>query len=686
MLNFYTPLTSQVEALALPPESINSLSLASQLSLPLIHHLIPPTNPPMLPTCLAQHSTRPRRPHRRLTFSLPAAHVDRNSKAWRRSPRSRTPRRHTVARPLRLSPSAALSRPLTEQQLKSGVLDGTIPSAAWDTACTSHAGKLGDPFIPTTKLSSKVFALADGHPAPATHVAKLHHRLREPARTVDIVPALKGNSLLSGGKFAEAGYISICDGDEVNIYDGRTAKITISEEAVLRGWRCPHQNLWRVPLQANVTNLNQHTLLLDGPTGTESLNSLYAVPSSAAMVQHIKLFSRPNPSEAINNVYELPSIERAVRYLHGAAGFPTKATWLKSIRAGNYLTWPLITVKHVHKYFPESEETQKGHMRNQRQGVRSTKRALTTNISLLPAGGSEAVENFNDSPTQAGGAAQILRENFQFSQCDARGAAQIPAQPPSNLIEVTAIEKKKDVFIALYEPKATMFTDQTGRFPQQSSHGNNYQMILHDIDSNSTWVEPMKNRTEGEMILGRRRALAHMKVQGIIPSHQVLDNEISAAYRAEIQATGMTYQLVPPDDHRRNVAEKAIQTWKDHFVGVLSGTADTFPLHLWCQAIPQMERQLLLLRQSNSNPKISAYAQVYGQHDYDAAPFVPIGMETLVHEKPHRRRSFAEHCKKGYVLGTSFEHYRAWTIWMTDTRAQRVSGTVFHKHKYPHVA
>jgi len=45
-------------------------------------------------------------------------------------------------------------------------------------------------------------------------------------RTVDIVPALKGNSLLSGGKFAEAGYISICDGKEVNIYDDRTAKIT----------------------------------------------------------------------------------------------------------------------------------------------------------------------------------------------------------------------------------------------------------------------------------------------------------------------------------------------------------------------------------------------------------------------------------------------------------------------------
>ena len=33
----------------------------------------------------------------------------------------------------------------------------------------------------------------------------------------------------------------------------------------------------------------------------------------------------------------------------------------------------LVTVENVNKYFPEPEETQKGHMNHQRQGVRSTK-------------------------------------------------------------------------------------------------------------------------------------------------------------------------------------------------------------------------------------------------------------------------------------------------------------------------
>ena len=57
-------------------------------------------------------------------------------------------------------------------------------------------------------------------------------------------------------------------------------------------------------------------------------------------------------------------------------------------------------------------------------------------------------------------------------------------------------------------------------------------------------------------------------------------------------------------------------------------------------------------------------------------------METLVHGKPRRRKTFAEHCSKGYVLGTSFEYYRAWIMWMKETKATRISGTVFQKHKY----
>ena len=72
-----------------------------------------------------------------------------------------------------------------------------------------------------------------------------------------------------------------------------------------------------------------------------------------------------------------------------------------------------------------------------------------------------------------------------------------------------------------------MYTDHTGKFPHRSIRGNRYQMILHEIDGNSNRIEPMKNKTEGGVILARQRALEQMKEQGIVPTHQVLDNEIS---------------------------------------------------------------------------------------------------------------------------------------------------------------
>ena len=104
------------------------------------------------------------------------------------------------------------------------------------------------------------------------------------------------------------------------------------------------------------------------------------------------------------------------------------------------------------------------------------------------------------------------------------------------------------------------------------------------------------------------------------------------AYRKGIRANRMTFQLVPPYDHHRNLTDKDIQTWKDHLSGVTSGTVATSPIQIWCK--------------SHVNPKISAYAQVYGTHDYIAAPFLPIGTETLVYDNPKRRGTFEDNCSK----------------------------------------
>ena len=71
--------------------------------------------------------------------------------------------------------TAAPPLQLTEGQLKKGVLDSSIPSAAYDTACASNAGLEGDLFIPTDQPSTKMFTVATGHKTPGSGVAKLNH-------------------------------------------------------------------------------------------------------------------------------------------------------------------------------------------------------------------------------------------------------------------------------------------------------------------------------------------------------------------------------------------------------------------------------------------------------------------------------------------------------------------------------
>jgi hypothetical protein len=60
-------------------------------------------------------------------------------------------------------------------------------------------------------------------------------------------------------------------------------------------------------------------------------------------------------------------------------------------------------------------------------------------------------------------------------------------------------------------------------------------------------------------------------------------------------ANDVGYQLVLPNYHRRNAAERAIRTFKEHFVAGLSSVDPTFPLHLWDRLLPQAEITLNLL-------------------------------------------------------------------------------------------
>jgi hypothetical protein len=155
--------------------------------------------------------------------------------------------------------------------------------------------------------------------------------------------------------------------------------------------------------------------------------------------------------------------------------------------------------------------------------------------------------------------------------------------------------KLNNIFVHVEDLNEEIHTDQTGAFPHTSQHGNRYIMVAIHLNANYIFAEPMKNRTEGEMIRVHQKILNRMKAVGLELRKQVLDNKCSEVMKACIKENGMDYKLVPPGQHRRNQAERAIQTFKAHLISILAGVDDKFPLLLWCHLLKPTELTLNLL-------------------------------------------------------------------------------------------
>eukprot|EP00978_Attheya_sp_CCMP212_P003365 scaffold6969_cov92-Attheya_sp.AAC.2 len=76
------------------------------------------------------------------------------------------------------------------------------------------------------------------------------------------------------------------------------------------------------------------------------------------------------------------------------------------------------------------------------------------------------------------------------------------------------------------------------------------------------------------------------------------------------------------------------------------------------------------------NPKLSAYAQVYGAFDFNRTPLAPPGTKVLVHEKPEVRGTWAPHAVDGWYLGPAENYYRCYRVWIHETTSERVVDTL----------
>ena len=225
---------------------------------------------------------------------------------------------------------------------------------------------------------------------------------------MNIVPNLH-STLISVPKMADHGYIAVFDKGKAKIYDGTTNMIRKSGEPIIIAPQCENTGLWKMNIDLDYKIM-----------GHESSDQFIG-----------KCHFRFTQLPAIAHVFPCDSEISNKRIIHGCS----QSRQLRGM-AGTH--------NHPHlQTLPHFDKTQKGHMKEQRKGVRSTK--------VKPA--------------------------------------------------IVAIRRKlNDIFVNSYELVETIHTNQTGAFPVTSQQGYRYIMVDIHIDANYIFCEMMKNRTEGEMI------------------------------------------------------------------------------------------------------------------------------------------------------------------------------------------
>jgi hypothetical protein len=289
------------------------------------------------------------------------------------------------------------------------------------------------------------------------------------------------------------------------------------------------------------------------------------------------------PHEVANNVYELCNTEAGVTYLHMAMFSPTKSALLQAVKNDRLITWPGLTEQAINTHLKITPATTTGHMNQCRQNIRSTSKTPIT-----------------------------------FDMEDE---------------EVTpeGLGTKTHLVYAVVVDQGQLYTYLTGRFPVRFSKGNWYVMVCYAYDCNYIKVVITKSRSASEWVKAYDHIHQEITSKGFKPKLQTLDNEASAALKSFFTTNDVEYQLVPPHCHRRNAAERAIHTFKEHFVAGLASVDSDFLLHLWDRLLPQSELTLNFLRTSRQHPQLSAAAHYHGLVDHNKTAFALPGCKIIAH-------------------------------------------------------
>ena len=304
-------------------------------------------------------------------------------------------------------------------------------------------------------------------------------------------------------------------------------------------------------------------------------------------------------------------------------GSPTKQTLYNASRAGLLTAFPGLTSQLISRYYEQTAATAKGHLDLTRKNQRSTQ----------------------------------------------------PVSPSPSISLPTKIDDP-----TIYINTFTMFSDMSGNFNHPTETGDTAILLMYHDDFRYIHLALVKGKSAAaykEAYLNGLKVIYKKEYNNQFKHKtEVLDNVISDVLKKVFQELGIKWEFVPPNNHRRNKAERCMRTAKNHIIATIASCDKSFPREAIPHLIPQAEISLNLLRKSNIDPTKSAYEMVHGPYDFNKMPLAPPGCLVLVYEPPDVRSSWAPHGIDGFYVGPAPNHYRCYTCYIPFTKRTRISDTI----------
>ncbi len=257
--------------------------------------------------------------------------------------------------------------------------------------------------------------------------------------------------------------------------------------------------------------------------------------------------------------YHRTTKANAVKFMHQSLCNPPITSLLNAINAGFLRGAPHLNAKSVQKYLTPSPATSKGHMKHPCKSLQSTTPKPTRQSFPCPPS--------NDHPFMPG----LIPDDSDEEDDDGPWPAFIDNINDESIANVFCFGTFAD------KNTGVVYNDCTGNFLFMSLDGSVCFFVMYHYKTNAIFAMPIPGLDTENILNAYKKNFEYLIRKGYTPKINVMDNQATKAIKSYLTPQQCRLQLVEPDNHRVNAAERAIQTFKNLFIVPSAPLMWTFP-------------------------------------------------------------------------------------------------------------